>query len=201
MPRWVTQVSPVDRGMSRYLARRSMRSTVAPSSRAGKRSGKGKRRSGRFWRTRVRVAPTMTGSSPRRTVSTSGSSGIERAPAEPEQGQGFLREAGDDLGQLGADQLGAGQGATDEPLGALEDRLQRRAEMSLESFRHAFEGGAGSQRKGRRVEGGLDLGPRLRVGGDGAAEGVDVGTLVQIEAGGEEGPAAVGILGGLDRGG
>ena len=47
-----------------------------PVSRAAKRSGNGKRRSGRRCSTRSIRAPTIAGSRPRRTVSTSGSSGM-----------------------------------------------------------------------------------------------------------------------------
>ena len=52
------------------------RSTVAPSSRLLKFFGNGKRRSGRRCSTRTKRAPSITGCSPRRTVSTSGSSGM-----------------------------------------------------------------------------------------------------------------------------
>ena len=64
-------------GWSRYFARRPT-DTIAPPVKPARRnrSGKGKRRSGRRCSTATMVAPSITGASPRRTVSTSGSSGI-----------------------------------------------------------------------------------------------------------------------------
>ena len=59
----------------RYLARRPKASMRWPVSLAAKFSGKGKRRSARRSSTRNIRAPTIAGSRPRRTVSTSGSSG------------------------------------------------------------------------------------------------------------------------------
>ena len=60
------------------------RRDARPSSRAAKRLGSGKRRSGRRCSTRAIVAPSRTGARPRRTVSTSGSSGMEGCfPAFP----------------------------------------------------------------------------------------------------------------------
>src|SRR5215207_5525090 len=81
MPRCMTSTSPDDRSATRYLARRPRDVTVRFSSRAAKRSGKGKRRSGRRCSTRAKLAPTSAASRPRRTVSTSGSSGIDRLAA------------------------------------------------------------------------------------------------------------------------
>src|SRR5262249_45577676 len=66
----------------RYLARRPSPVTVFPSSRQMKSLGSGCRRSGRLSSTLSKRAPSMAGSRPRRTVSTSGSSGIEEQGIE-----------------------------------------------------------------------------------------------------------------------
>ena len=76
MPRCISSTSPEDKSASRYFARRFKPSTVAPSSRLLKFFGNGKRRSGRRCSTRTKRAPSITGCRPRRTVSTSGSSGM-----------------------------------------------------------------------------------------------------------------------------
>ena len=75
MPRCISSVSPEDSTASRYLARRSTRTTVWPFSRAAKRCGNGPRRSGRRTSTRTKRAPFIAGSIARRVDSTSGSSG------------------------------------------------------------------------------------------------------------------------------
>ena len=62
-----------------------------PVSRSTKRSGNGKRRSGRRCSTRSIRAPTIAGSSPRRTVSTSGSSGIPQPLKRRELGYVAIR--------------------------------------------------------------------------------------------------------------
>src|SRR6202030_93553 len=76
MPRCMINTSPDDRSASRYLARRPMPVTVTPSRRLAKSFGNGQRRSPRCTSTLAKRAPSIAGSSPRRTVSTSGSSGI-----------------------------------------------------------------------------------------------------------------------------
>ena len=76
MPRCINSTSPEDKSASRYLARRPSPSTVLPSRRAAKSFASGQRRSPRWAMTLVKRAPSITGASPRRTVSTSGSSGM-----------------------------------------------------------------------------------------------------------------------------
>src|SRR6266536_2965639 len=76
MPRCINSTSPEVRSASRYLARRPMPVTHSPRSRKAKLFGKGKRRSGRRTSTRTKRAFSITGCNPRRTVSTSGSSGM-----------------------------------------------------------------------------------------------------------------------------
>src|SRR4051794_30856296 len=76
MPRCISSTSPDDKSASRYLARRPMPVTHSPRSRKAKLFGNGKRRSGRRTSTFTKRAFSITGCSPRRTVSTSGSSGI-----------------------------------------------------------------------------------------------------------------------------
>ena len=61
--------------ISGYLPRRSMPSTAGRAA-ARRRAGSGKRRSGRRCSTSTSRLPTSTGTRPRRTVSTSGSSGM-----------------------------------------------------------------------------------------------------------------------------
>ena len=76
MPRCITSTLASSKSASRYLARRPSPTTRRPSSCVAKRSGSGKRRSGRFCST-SRTTPTIGGlEKPRRTVSTSGSSGM-----------------------------------------------------------------------------------------------------------------------------
>ncbi|GAD56265.1 LOW QUALITY PROTEIN: ubiquinone/menaquinone biosynthesis methyltransferase ubiE [Limimaricola cinnabarinus LL-001] len=76
MPRCTISVSPPDRSARMYFDRRRSRSTRWPESRSAMRSGNGQRRSGRFtWAVSI-TAPSIAGASPRRTVSTSGNSGI-----------------------------------------------------------------------------------------------------------------------------
>ena len=76
MPRCMTSTVPSSRSASRYLARRPRRGDARPVSRSAKRSGKGKRRSRPAQLDPSMTAPSMTGARPRRTVSTSGSSGM-----------------------------------------------------------------------------------------------------------------------------
>src|SRR5262249_51844766 len=76
MPRCMSTSAPEERSASRYVARRPRPVTSRPSSRLTKSLGSGRRRSGRRASTRTKRAPSITGCSPRRTVSTSGSSGI-----------------------------------------------------------------------------------------------------------------------------
>ncbi len=79
MPRCMRSTVPSSSSASRYLARRR-RADDRPALQPGRETlGKGKRRSGRR-ASHARCAPPITGASPRRTVSTSGSSGI-RSPA------------------------------------------------------------------------------------------------------------------------
>ena len=75
MPRCISRLSPDESAASRYFARRVSSSVVAPASRRANRRGNGARKSGRRSSTRSIRAPTITGSSCRRTASTSGSSG------------------------------------------------------------------------------------------------------------------------------
>src|SRR4051794_33524606 len=77
MPRCITSTSPDERSANRYLALRPSPLTVWPLSRCTKSFGSGQRRSPRWATTSTKRAPSMTGASPRRTVSTSGSSGIQ----------------------------------------------------------------------------------------------------------------------------
>src|SRR5712691_5560302 len=76
MPRCMTRTSPEERSARRYLARRPNPTTVLPSSRAAKSFGSGQRRSRRCATTLAKRTPSMTGARPRRTVSTSGNSGM-----------------------------------------------------------------------------------------------------------------------------
>jgi hypothetical protein len=59
-----------------YFERRRNAVTLAPVNRAAMFSGKGQRKSGRFTSARVMICPSIEGARPRRTVSTSGNSGI-----------------------------------------------------------------------------------------------------------------------------
>ena len=74
MPRWIIRVPCANR-IRMYLARRSTASTLLPRN-SWSSSGTGQRRFG--WRTTAPriVRPTMWGATPRRVVSTSGSSGM-----------------------------------------------------------------------------------------------------------------------------
>ena len=76
MPRCMTSTSPEERSASRYLARRL--EGLTPALRGARRTAPGRGSADRAGAasTRVKRAPTMAGSRPRRTVSTSGSSGI-----------------------------------------------------------------------------------------------------------------------------
>src|SRR5690606_4446921 len=82
MPRCTISVSPPARSARMYFERRRKASTRAPVNRSARPSGSGQRRSGR-WISACRILrPVRTGSSPRRTVSTSGNSGkLVSAPA------------------------------------------------------------------------------------------------------------------------
>jgi hypothetical protein len=70
-----------DRSARMYFDRRRRRSTRAPVRRSAICAGKGQRRSGRFTCAFAITAPSSTGARPRRTVSTSGSSGNARFPS------------------------------------------------------------------------------------------------------------------------
>jgi hypothetical protein len=82
MPRCITSVSPDESGVTRYFARRVTDITRVPIRRAAKFSGSGPRKSARRAITASKRAPAITGSSIRRTVSTSGNSGMTR-PVRP----------------------------------------------------------------------------------------------------------------------
>src|SRR3954454_5047997 len=76
MPRCISSTSPEPRSATRYLARRPSPVTICPCSRATKSFWKGNRRSFRR-ASAFRISnPSMTGCRPRRTVSTSGNSGM-----------------------------------------------------------------------------------------------------------------------------
>ena len=76
IPRWQIRSGPPSIVAVRYLARRPSETIRRPDSRSAKFSGSGNRRSGRRASTLRMRAPSMTGCRPRRTVSTSGSSGM-----------------------------------------------------------------------------------------------------------------------------
>src|SRR3954452_23282023 len=78
MRRWQTSVRPSARPMARYLPRRPTPVTTAPSSSCATAVGSAGavRRPSRM-STPTSSRPTSTSTSPRRTVSTSGSSGID----------------------------------------------------------------------------------------------------------------------------
>src|SRR6188472_1559650 len=82
MPRCISRTSPDERSTSRYFARRPSPATVLPSRRATKSFDSGQRRSPRWASTLLKRAPSMTGCSPRRTVSTSGNSGMVTSSPE-----------------------------------------------------------------------------------------------------------------------
>ena len=88
MPRWAISVSPLS-SLKQKIFRAARKRDDLPSrqplarSRAGRESGCPPRRSSTF---RIR-APTIAGSRPRRTVSTSGSSGIAMIPDDSEKGR------------------------------------------------------------------------------------------------------------------
>lgn len=69
-----------------YFDRRRSRRTRWPVSRSAMRGGKGQRRSARFTRASAISLPAIAGSSPRRTVSTSGSSGIGHSATDGSKG-------------------------------------------------------------------------------------------------------------------
>src|SRR4051812_43244717 len=108
MPRWHSTASPWSSRSQRYLPRRAAPTTVRPSSRWTKSAGPGRwRRTDRTsWTvTPVMVRPTTWSTRPRRTTSTSGSSGTGCL--------GGLREVGVDAapGDLGDHLLGLLLGA------------------------------------------------------------------------------------------
>src|SRR6185437_8834246 len=76
MPRCMTSTSPDERSAVRYLARRPSPSTVLPSTRFSKSLAIGQRKPRCRTSTLSTRAPSIAGASPRRTVSTSGSSGM-----------------------------------------------------------------------------------------------------------------------------
>ena len=77
MPRWTSSVS-APRRKSRYLLRRSTVSMVRPATSAGSVRGTGQRRRRSYTCSAFTRRPSTCGSTPRRVVSTSGSSGIAR---------------------------------------------------------------------------------------------------------------------------
>src|SRR5260221_12809548 len=83
MPGCMTSTLPSSRSRIRYFALRPTDSTFRPVNFRAKPRGNGTRRSPRRCSTFWKVAPSMTGARPRRTVSTSGSSGIGEAAANP----------------------------------------------------------------------------------------------------------------------
>src|SRR5260370_17375543 len=95
MPRCMMSVSPLSSPASRYFARRERCSTRRPVRRLTKRSGNGNRKSGRRCSTSSIAAPTRTGARPRRTVSTSGISGIGMALDDGEEGRTVFLQLGD----------------------------------------------------------------------------------------------------------
>src|ERR1700754_1156120 len=76
MPRCISSTSPDARSAIRYFARRPSPVTVCPSSRATKSFWNGNRKSLRRASALTIFAPSITGCRPRRTVSTSGNSGM-----------------------------------------------------------------------------------------------------------------------------
>src|SRR5262245_24079308 len=76
IPRCMSRLSPPSRPTRRYFARRPTVSMRLPASRRAKPPGKGTRKSPRFSSTFSIRRPIMALSRPRRTVSTSGSSGM-----------------------------------------------------------------------------------------------------------------------------
>src|ERR1700709_2630402 len=83
IPRCISSTSPEPRSAIRYLARRPRPVTVWPSSRATKSFWNGNRRSLRLASALTIFEPSMTGCRPRRTVSTSGNSGMDgRSPCD-----------------------------------------------------------------------------------------------------------------------
>src|SRR5579875_1951902 len=79
MPRWTSQSAPSSSAATRYLPRRSTSAMRRPARRAARSGGTGTR--SRLSRTSTATTrrPRSTGPSPRTMVSTSGSSGMERA--------------------------------------------------------------------------------------------------------------------------
>src|SRR5271166_783358 len=111
MPSWAISVSPLSRANRRYLARRATATIDLAVSRSAKRGGNGKRMSGRLRSTRRIRAPSIAGSRPRRTVSTSGSSGMGMVPDDGEEGRAiFLQLDGADAVQAGKLVQAAGLG-------------------------------------------------------------------------------------------
>src|SRR5690606_28606422 len=105
MPRCTTRASPVSSGSHRNLPRRRAPVTVRPGSAAAKSAAPARwRRTARGWRTSTAASrrPTTHFSRPRRTVSTSGSSGTASAAGQLAPGGGrrlllglLLARAGD----------------------------------------------------------------------------------------------------------
>src|SRR3984957_8633284 len=103
MPRCAMRVSPPSSWNRRYLARRLTSTMRWPVSLLAKAGGKGKRMSARRnWTSRIR-APSIAGVRPRRTVSTSGSSGIAGIPDRGEKDRAVFLQLDD------ADAMNAGQ--------------------------------------------------------------------------------------------
>src|SRR5271166_4553561 len=102
MPRWAISVSPLSRLKRRYLARRARPIIRRAVNRCANRGGKGNRMSARRVSTLWIRAPSITGSRPRRTVSTSGNSGMGMVPDDSEEGCAvFLQLDGADAVKAG----------------------------------------------------------------------------------------------------
>src|SRR5215472_13696217 len=76
IPRWSSRRPSASSSMRIYFPRRPSAPIRAPSSRSASAGGKGRRRSGRRSSARTIRRPLILNARPRRTVSTSGSSGI-----------------------------------------------------------------------------------------------------------------------------
>src|SRR6478672_279504 len=107
IPRWPRTASPLSSGSQRYLPRRRAPRTVRPVVSAAKSAAPARwRRTGRGWSTSTRSMrrPTTCASRPRRTTSTSGSSGTEGSGSA---GRDVAVGGGDgDVGRLGGLLLG-----------------------------------------------------------------------------------------------
>ena len=95
MPRCMISVSPLSSAARIYFARRDRFSTRRPARRSAKRSGKGKRKPARRSSILSIFASTSTGARPRRTVSTSGISGIGMALDDCEKRRAVFLQLGD----------------------------------------------------------------------------------------------------------